>query len=60
MELNLSKHLQKFCPSGIYILPQFDDIKSNLHNLNILCVNFRVGWGNFCKRWSLQRWNIQI
>ena len=22
-----SKHLQKFCPSGVYILPQFDDIK---------------------------------
>ncbi len=24
-----SKHLQKFCPSGVYILPQFDDIKGN-------------------------------
>jgi ubiquitin-protein ligase len=23
----ISKYLQKFCPTGIYILPRFDDIK---------------------------------
>ncbi len=27
-----SKHLQKFCPSGVYILPQFDDLKGKLLN----------------------------